>query len=213
VTWWNQYEDRLGGSRLRELTAAAGPYVALSVAQSHLRVTDKSENASLDLSMNAAGKWCEGYLGRSLLARQVRQSFDSFPVGNTISLAGAPVFTSTSKPAPIVRYYTEGSTGTVLSSTAYTVDEDPLRPRIVLKRDGEFPSVELRSVNGLEVDYWVGYSTSSSGYPVNLRQAVLMLGAHHFANREAVVVGNVANEVPMSVKSLLMPYRSPYAMV
>lgn len=36
--------------------------------------------------------------------------------------------------------------------------------------------------------------------------AILLLGGHLYANREAVVTGTISTELPMSVKFLLAPY-------
>lgn len=40
-----------------------------------------------------------------------------------------------------------------------------------------------------------------------IRAAILLLIGHLFANREAVVTGTIATQVPMGVHALLWPYR------
>jgi hypothetical protein len=39
-----------------------------------------------------------------------------------------------------------------------------------------------------------------------MRQAVLMLVAHWYENREAIVVGTISSEVSLGVNQLLSPY-------
>lgn len=41
----------------------------------------------------------------------------------------------------------------------------------------------------------------------DITTAMLLLIAHWYAHREAVVVGTITSEVPMAVASLLQPYR------
>jgi uncharacterized phiE125 gp8 family phage protein len=52
----------------------------------------------------------------------------------------------------------------------------------------------------------VGYS-GAGAIPETLKTAILMLVAHWYDNRQAVIVGNIAQEVPMAVNALLFPYR------
>lgn len=46
--------------------------------------------------------------------------------------------------------------------------------------------------------------------PARLIQATLMLVAHWFANREAVVTGTITTQVPLAVESLLYTCRNFY---
>ena len=46
-----------------------------------------------------------------------------------------------------------------------------------------------------------------TGWPSDIIQAVLMIVGHFYANREAVAVGTIAGNVPMSAKMLLEPHR------
>jgi hypothetical protein len=43
--------------------------------------------------------------------------------------------------------------------------------------------------------------------PIDIRQAILQLAAHFYANREAIVIGSSGNELPFGVADLLRPYR------
>lgn len=43
--------------------------------------------------------------------------------------------------------------------------------------------------------------------PKTIRQAAFFLVGHYYSNRTAVVVGTIANELPLAVKSLLDPHR------
>jgi hypothetical protein len=43
--------------------------------------------------------------------------------------------------------------------------------------------------------------------PADVKQAILQLAAHFYANREAAIIGSSGNELPFGVADLLRPYR------
>ena len=68
----------------------------------------------------------------------------------------------------------------------------------------EWPATADRS-DAVLVRIKVGHETPEA-VPEPLRQAMLLLIGHWYANREAVNVGNIVNEYPMAVDALLQPY-------
>lgn len=54
-----------------------------------------------------------------------------------------------------------------------------------------------------------GYATSESAllYDDDIKTAMLLMVGHWYGNREATVVGVSASKLPLSVDSLLKPYR------
>jgi len=217
MAWWHAYRDNAGGRRLATLVEPSAEPVTQAEALAHLHLTENSEAGEVDICMAAARSHVEAFSGRRIIAQQVRQTFDAFPYGKLMTLAASPLMPlSTDHPAPVIRYHaagSTGSTGTILPSTSYIVSRDSDPPRIVVKRDGSFPDVELRNADGVTVDYWVGYGASSTQVPQWSRMATLVTGAHFFANREAVITGTIAGVVPMSARSLMSQHRSPLAMV
>ena len=66
------------------------------------------------------------------------------------------------------------------------------------------PDVRLRAVRPVEIVYTAGFTE----LPKALRQAMLLLIAHWYTNREAVITGNVAAaEVPVAARTLLNQYK------
>lgn len=64
-----------------------------------------------------------------------------------------------------------------------------------------------------QVERILGYALDDivelpNGAPADLEQAVLMLAAHLYENREATLVGVTAQEVPFGVAQILGEYRS-----
>jgi len=55
---------------------------------------------------------------------------------------------------------------------------------------------------------WVaGYGATADDVPKPLRQAILLLISHLYSNREALLIGVNAQELPMGVQYLLNPHR------
>ena len=215
MRWWWDADD--SPIRLRSLTEPAEEPVTYEAARDHLHLSEDSEAGQVDIVMRAAREAVEGHTGRALIKRQVRQTLDYFPAGRTIKLAASPLLStgmlSAGESQVVVRYYPQGSTATVWSSTNYIINQDADPPVLVLARDQEFPNVELRTAAAVEVDYFVGYSTGSAGVPDWARMAVLLTGSHYFLNREAVVTGTIATKIPMGAESLMALHRSPLAQV
>ena len=59
----------------------------------------------------------------------------------------------------------------------------------------------------ITVTFDAGYGSQAGSAPKPLHQAILMLVAHWFQNRETVNVGNIVTELDYAVKALLQRYR------
>jgi len=60
------------------------------------------------------------------------------------------------------------------------------------------------------VTYLAGYGETAADVPGPLRSAIMLLTAHLFERREAVVSGTIIAEVPKSIDWLVDPYRVPW---
>lgn len=198
------------GLNLTTLTEPKVEPVDLSEAQDHLRVVDDESLSEITLLYTAARQWAEAYTGRKFIRQQLRMVWHDFPHARGFSLPYAPV---RSTDALVVRYYEVGSTATVWSSTNYTLVHEADPAAVWLKRDQEFPFVELENGRGVEVDYWVGYSTGPNGVPDIIKAGIHMVAAHWYENRETVVTGTIASQVPLSAKAALAAYRTTSASV
>lgn len=69
--------------------------------------------------------------------------------------------------------------------------------------DAAFPT-PFDGVGSVAVRYTAGFA---DGEAPDLDMAVLMLGAHYYHNREAVVTGTIATELPMGVAAICNTYR------
>jgi uncharacterized phiE125 gp8 family phage protein len=71
---------------------------------------------------------------------------------------------------------------------------------------GSFWPVTQPTLKAVSITYQSGYLDAAS-VPEPIKQAILLLFGHWYANREAVTVGVMAANLPMAVDTLLAPYR------
>jgi len=208
--WYGHYREAFPINIATSVEPTVEP-VTQAEANAHLHLTDSSEQATVDLCMMAARQHVESYTGKRLIFQTIRQFFDEWPAHDSMPLAIGPVFSSTGTE---VKWGGPGGGYTnTLSSTSYWCEHAHSPGLIGLKRGQSWPDAELRSHSGVRLTYEVGYSTSSTGVPAWAKSAVLLIGASYFANREAVIAGTIATEVPMAAKALMMAHRSPLAIV
>lgn len=168
--------------------------VTLSDVKMFLRtiVDDDSEDEAVIIPMiTAAREFCENATGRALAV----QTVTAFP--RTFEPAYLP------RP-PIASFV----------SAAYKdkdgVSHELSASDVVVSNDKVYfvnpPSVgDLYAINPIQVTYTAGYTT----LPPSLRQAILMLVAHWYNNREAVQIGSRINEVAAdhAFENLIKHYR------
>lgn len=72
-----------------------------------------------------------------------------------------------------------------------------------------WPSIR-REMAAITVRFVAGYGSNPGDTPEPLRQAMLLLIGHWYENREAISIGNIVNELPLAVASLVFPFRVFY---
>lgn len=87
------------------------------------------------------------------------------------------------------------------SSASYDVSTHREPGCIRLGYGKSFPTARDQ-LEAIRVRYVAGYG-SASAVPFSLKAAMLLMVAHWFAHREAVNIGNIVNEIPMSASDLL----------
>lgn len=193
---------------IRVVTEATGEPISTLDAKDHLRVSSSAEDVLIDGLVAPARSWAETYTRRAFMRQTVRYTRDRFPKGDTLELPRGPLYGSSTNVTVTYFPSTAQSTGEVLSSTVYFVDTESIAPRVVLEREQSWPTDVPRNANAVQVDFKAGYGLSSD-VPAGIKHAMKLLVGHWYENREGVVAGSVAREVPFTVKSLLANYRVP----
>ena len=103
-----------------------------------------------------------------------------------------------------ITYYDTAGDLQTLASDQYRVDPTSYEGRIDPAYGVTWPSVREQMAT-IVVRMVVGFVA----IPEAIRQAILLIG-HFYANRESVIVGTNAMEMPQSAQTLLFPYRHFY---
>lgn len=188
-------------------TAPGTEPVTLIEAKAHLRVDSADDDTLINALIAAARQHIDGrdgWLGRALMTQTWDYTLDAFPSDDFIGLPLAPVQSITS----IAYTDTDGASQT-FSSGDYALGADlDWSPRVNLGYGKSWPST--RDIpDAVTVRFVAGYSTAAD-VPGPIKAALLMIIAHLYAHREAVI-DKALSEVPMAVTSLLMPYRRMWA--
>ena len=202
---------------LRLITAPAIELITLNDLKLHLRVTEIDErdsggteavieDALLNSLIVTARKMIEGLCG-PLITQTWEQYEQDFPTNNIIRIWKPRVTTFTS-----LIYTDDDSVATTLSATNSTTDLiDEFRPKVVLKNDYSWPTVTLFEANPIKLTFICGYGSSADDVPEPIRQAMLILCAHLYENREMYnisISGNSVVPIPWTTEALIAPYRA-----
>lgn len=172
--------------------------VSVEEAKQHCFATDTSDfDTLLARLIKAATAHAERYTGRTFAVQTWRLTLDAWPASGAIELPRGPVTDAT------VRYYDEAGDVQDLAPAATVLDLASDPQWIVLAEGEDWPEL-VDGINAVEVEFVAGYAAN---VPEDVRQGILMLVAHWFANREAVNVGNIVNEMPFGARALLDMHR------
>lgn len=157
---------------------------------------DVTEDDDLARLITAAREYCEKYTGKAFATQTLELYLDAFP--DTIVLPCPPLQSVTS-----IKYKDSAGTETTVATADYIVDTDGWTARIVPAYGVSWPTFTAYPVNPIKVQYVAGYTT----IPAAIKQAMLLLIGHWYANRETVLVGSISKQVEFSTHALLSQHR------
>jgi len=169
------------------------PSLTLSLVKAHLNVDHTDDDTLIQAYIDAACSHIDGprgTLGRAVWAQTLELRLDDFET--CIPLPCGPVSAITS-----VKYIDIDGVEQTLNAATYALAVDDL----VLAYDEAWPTVR-GDTDGVKIRYAAGFST----VPKAIEQALMLLIAHWYANRETVNVGNITSELPFATRALLSPY-------
>lgn len=179
--------------------------VTLSEAKLAMRVDIDDDDTLIEFYITAARRWIEEVCRPRLamLTQTWKYVSDEYPASDTVELPVYPLLSVTS-----VTYTDEADATTIVASSNYVVDVISEPGRIRLKSTASWPSVTLQVVNGFAVTFVAGFGAAASAVPAELRQAIQLLVAHQYENREPVIVsGAIPKTLEFTVMSLIGPWR------
>tara|TARA_Y100001938_G_C8027066_1_gene398598 strand:+ start:159 stop:737 length:579 start_codon:yes stop_codon:yes gene_type:complete len=180
-------------------TAAAVAILTTAEAKAHLKVDTSADDTLIENLISAATESAQIFTNRFFINTTLNQFGDTW--SDLATLFKSPVSSVTH-----VKYYDSDNTQQTLATSVYQKDLEHQPARIGLKPNQSFPSLADR-INAVECQYVVGYGSAASDVPQGIKQAVLLTIGNWYQNREEVVVGRIATELPKSAQYLLEQYK------
>lgn len=158
---------------LRVITAPTTEPVSVETAKAYLRIDGTQDDALLAILVPAAREKGEQIARRAFTTQTLELTVDAWPANYVLKLLRPPVLSVTS-----VKYL--DWTGAQSTWQLYVVDTQS--GRIVFN---SFPGARLLRSGAITVRYIAGYGATAADVPQTIKQAILMLTAYWFENREA----------------------------
>lgn len=194
-------------------------------AKAFLRVEIEDDDDLIESLITTARKHVEDYCGRSLINTEWDMWMDRFP-GNSMNtpwwdgVREGPVSLITAPSArkfpilkgPIqagtvtIKTYDLEDTETLVPASDYIVNDSLEIPEISLRSGAVWP-VNLREAKAIRISMTCGYGGSGTQVPRPILTAMKQLITHWYENRESVIQGTSASEIPLSTKVLLDSYQ------
>jgi len=171
-------------------------------AKAHFNYEDTDKDSYITALIKAARQSCESETNRAFIEQTWVLGLETFPA--VIEVPFPPLMSITS-----IIYKDDNAVQTTLAATEYQVDTDSEPGRIAPARFCNWPTVDDKSFLPVKVTYKCGWSTAAS-VPSEIKQAILLMVGHWFANHESVEISNfVPREVPMAATMLLTHWKVP----
>jgi uncharacterized phiE125 gp8 family phage protein len=175
----------------------------LAVTQAELEAQSRASGQDAEQLLPylyAAQEYLETITNRKFLRQTWAAYLDCFPACDAIRLPFAPLVE-----VDHVKYTPAGGSLTTLATTVYGVSivRDP--GEIILKYEQSWPTDTLSPIDPIEIQFKCGWAGAAT-VPHQIRQAIRLLAAHWYANRETVVVDNgmpSSMEIPFGVTALV----------
>ncbi len=183
------------------LSGPAVEPITLAEAKAHLRVDVSSEDTLIQSLIMASRLHIEAALDLALVTQSWRYRRDAWPSARALAMPLRPIQGLTS-----VTIYALDDTSQTLDPDDFILDGAANPARLVWRGAGT-PPTPGRAVNGIEIDFVAGFGDAATDVPQPIRQALLLLVAHWYENREPVEIGATATAIPKTVSEMLSPYR------
>lgn len=182
----------------RLVTEPASEPVTLVEAKAQCRVDTSTDDTYIASLIKGARLLCEAKLNRSFITTTWSVTFDAFPCGNEAIDLPRPRLIAVSS----VVYTDTNQQSQTWAGSNYTVDTKSEPGRIMPAYTGIWPAA-LSHINTVTVTYTAGYGADATFVPQSIKQAILLIVGHWYANREQVLVGAISKEIEVSVDALL----------
>lgn len=190
---------------LRIVTPPTAEPISLAEAKAHCRIYGSDDDGLIAGYIMAARSIVERAYNLALITQTWDMTLPCWPDPCGHFLLGlSPVQSVTS-----IKYYDTANVQQTLSATAYDFDGAQEPARVTLAFGYVWPMHYVR-LAPIAIRFVAGYGSQPGSVPEPIRLALLLLVGHFYENREAVLVGQTAADLPFGVDALLSPYRVFY---
>ncbi|MBS1348321.1 MAG: hypothetical protein HP052_02455 [Firmicutes bacterium] len=159
---------------------------------------DTSEDDFISGLIAAAREYCENFTGRALATQTIMLYLDSIPSEVEVPM---PPLQSVDK---IEVIDADKAGHELIADTDYMIDSGEISS-IIFTASAQEVAAHLYPINPVQITCTVGYDAD---IPVGIKQAMLLLVAHWYENREAVATnGEVGERISLGVRSLCLQYK------
>jgi len=170
----------------------------VSDVKNYLKVDTSADDTLITTLISAARQAAESYLNMALITQTVTEKLDRLN-SPTLYLSVSPVISVSN-----FQYADSQNTTQTFASTNYVVDTFSKPARLSLAYGKTWPTL-YGNINDVTITYTAGFGTEASGVPTQIRQAMLMMIADSYDNREDYV-----KKMPTASQYLLDQYRVQY---
>ena len=179
--------------------AASTAILTTAEAKTHLKVDTSADDTYIDNLVSAATESAQIFTNRYFINTTITQHGDTWSDISTL-------FKSKVSSITHIKYFDSDNSEQTLATSVWLSDINHQPARIGLKPNQSFPSLADR-INAVNCKYVVGYGSAASDVPEGIREAVLLIVGNWYENRQEVVVGRIATELPKSAQYLLEQYK------
>jgi len=179
-------------------TAPVNEPWTLSDVKNYLKVDTSADDTLITTLISAARQAAESYLNMALITQTITEKLDRLN-SPTLYLSVSPVISVSN-----FQYADSQNTTQTFTSTNYVVDTFSKPARLSLAYGKTWPTL-YGNINDVTITYTAGFGTEASGVPTQIRQAMLMMIADSYDNREDYV-----KKMPTASQYLLDQYRVQY---
>lgn len=174
--------------------------LTLDMVKAHCRVDSSDDDVLLNALIHAVTSHLDGWmgiLGRCLVTQDWKRDFDCWAV---FELPLEPVDSVVA-----ISYFDGSGNEQTVDPNVYQLQVRTTRTVVGCRADRNWPVSDF-AMGPVSVTWRAGYGTAND-VPQAIKQAMLLLIGHWYEQREGVVVGTGASELPMAVAALLAPFR------
>jgi len=184
--------------RSLKVITAGDAVLTLSEVKLHLKIDSSADDTLITNLISAATESCQEYTNRYFTTTVVEQYSDTFD--GVKQLYKSPVISITH-----IKYYDSNNSLQTWDAANYIVDNVSQPARIGLEVQKAYPIIADR-MNAVVVKYSVGYGAAAD-VPQAIKSAILLTIGNLYENRQSVITGRTATELPLSSQYLLNQFK------